>query len=140
VYTQWNPINSYQHYGWALGHWLGPNADDGFVRIGHQFTSDLSASVFFDQERQGQNEPDRDVGGDLDEGHQREDSEHKRFLDGILEKRTSFGFEVVYEPLRNLIVRAGVRRMLSDNVLLTDGQRGDTKSDRLSVSFAYNCW
>ena len=153
VYTHKYPINSYQHYGWALGHWLGPNADDVFVRIGHQFTRDLSASVFFEQERQGQNEVVdrvvdgvevrdvvRDVGGDVDDGHQGGDSKHKRFLDGILEKRTSFGFEAVYEPLRNLVVRAGIRRMLSENVPLTDGQRGDTKCDRLSVSFAYNCW
>jgi hypothetical protein len=145
VYTHKWRINSYQHYGWALGHWLGPNADDLFVRIGHQFARNLGASVFFEQERQGQNEVVdgvvvRDVGGDVDEGHQGGDSEHKQFLDGILEKRTSFGFEVVYEPLRNLIVRAGVRRMLSKNVLLTDGQRGESKCDRLSVSFAYNCW
>ncbi len=140
VYTHKYPINSYQHYGWALGHWLGPNADDLFVRIGHQFTSNLSASVFFEQERQGQNEADRDVGGDIDDGNWGGDSEHKRFLDGILEKRTSFGFETVYEPFPNLIVRAGVRRMLSENVLLTSVQRGDTKRDRLSVSFAYNCW
>ena len=140
VYTHTFRINSYQHYGWALGHWLGPNADDVFVRIGHQFTGDLSASVFFEQERQGQNEADRDVGGELDEGHQSGDSDHKRFLDGILEKHTSFGFEAVYEPLRNLIVRAGVRRMRSENVLLTNDRRGEIKRHRVSVSIAYNYW
>ena len=140
VYTHTYRINSYQHYGWALGHWLGPNADDVFVRIGHQVTRDLSVSVFLEQERHGQNEADRDVGGDVNEGHQSGDSEHKRFLDGILEKRTSFGIEAAYEPLRNLIVRVGVRRMRSENVLLTDGLRGDTKCDRLSASFSYNCW
>ncbi|MFH1007666.1 MAG: capsule assembly Wzi family protein, partial [Candidatus Latescibacterota bacterium] len=140
VYTHKWRINSYQHYGWALGHWLGPNADDLFVEIGHQFTKDLRTSVFFEHERQGENELDRDVGGDIDEGHQSGDSQHKRFLDGILEKRTSFGFEAVYEPLPNLVVRAGIWRIHSDNVLLTDGQRGNTKRNRLSFSLAYNYW
>ena len=140
VYTHTYRINSYQHYGWALGHWLGPNADDVFVRIGHQFTRNLSASVFFEQELQGQNEPDRDVGGEVDEGHQVGDSEDKRFLDGILEKHTSFGFEAVYEPLRNLVVRAGVRRMRSENVLVANDRRGEIKRHRVSVSIAYNYW
>lgn len=141
VYTHTFRINSYQHYGWSLGHWLGPNGDDLFVRMGRQWTRNLSTSAFFERERQGQNEAGRDVGGELNEGHQEDrDSTHKRFLDGILEKRISFGFETVYEPLRNLIVRAGYRRMLSENVPLANARRGNTKQHRVSVSLAYNYW
>ena len=144
VYTHKFPINTFMHFGSILGHQLGPNGDDVFFRAEHRFSKDVSLAVSLQRERQGENvisddgKVIRNVGGDVEVGIKRSDNvATKRFLDGVVEKRTRLGFEGSYEVIRDLYLFSSYRRTFSDNVKVEDA-RTDPVDNELILSIRYN--
>ncbi|MHB9027126.1 MAG: capsule assembly Wzi family protein, partial [Candidatus Latescibacterota bacterium] len=107
VYGHRYPINVYDHYGSTLGHPAGPNSDELYTEIRKRFSRRFNVSVYGIRSRHGANPPGRNVGGDIKLGFRNGDSTRAKFLDGILEKRTAAGFDVSYELLWQLIMKAG---------------------------------
>jgi hypothetical protein len=135
VYTHKFPVNTYQHYGWGLGHWLGPNADGIFAQSRFRFSHRLSSSVTFQKLRKGKNRPGEDVGGDI---FQWTRTESKKFLAGALEKKTSFGIEMNYDMESGLLLRAGfMRSWLESELSQTEDNCYDVPY-RAEFSIEYN--
>lgn len=140
VYTHRFAINAYTNYHWSLGHWLGPNADDLFMEVRHRFASNVEIGLWAERERHGRNEPERNVGGDLHDGWEEGDSEHKAFLSGIVENTRRYGLWAIYEILPNLLLRVDLQQMRSENVPVADGFRGNVTTNRFSIGLTYNYW
>lgn len=103
--------NKYKHVDTILGHYIGPNSDDWYVRLRHFFHRRLRVQLELEAYRHGSNPPDRNVGGDPDRPHRAGDADEVIFLDGIRVKRTAFGGEVRYELLRNTFLVARLHRI-----------------------------
>jgi hypothetical protein len=95
--------NKYKHYDTILGHFIGPNSDDLFMRFRKRFSKFLQIGLEYQVYRHGSNPEDRNVGGDPDRPFQEGDSPDATFLDGIRKKQETYGITVQYEFLRNLI-------------------------------------
>jgi len=135
VYTHRYPVNVYQHYGWCLGHWLGPNADGIFVQARYRFSHRLEASLTFRRLRKGRNKPGEDVGGDI---FQWTNVERKRFLAGALERNTSVGIGVSYEMESGLSLRAAFRRSWLKSELASGEDSHYDVPYRGEISLEYN--
>jgi len=110
VYTHRFPINSYTHYGDVIGHRIGPNADEVYFEIRKRFSRRLKTAVYFTGVRHGANTAGENVGGDPLAGFKPGDSKEVHFLDGDLEKTNTYGFDLSYEILWQLFIRAGYER------------------------------
>lgn len=135
VYSHRQSINSYTNFSTGLGHWMGPNADDLYTRLQYRFSRKLFTAATFEIYRHGDNEPGRNVGGDIT---QPSGEEFVDFLDGTREKRTSFGFEINYEVLRNLIISTNFKSTDSKQMLLPTGTRGPVARNEFFVNIGLN--
>ena len=138
IYTHRNDINKFTHFNTGMGHWIGPNADNLYARVQYRFSKSLYLAGTFEYYRHGDNEPDRNVGGSLDEPRTGQDSEIAKFLDGIVEKRTTIGLEMSYEIFRNLYLNLNFNTQISDNMLFSDGTRTDLDRKEFFVNIALN--
>lgn len=107
TYSHRYSINVYDHYGSTLGYPAGPNSDEIFTELRKRFSRKFNVSVYGLRGRHGANPPGGNVGGDIKLGFRDGDSTHAKFLGGILEKRTAVGFDVSWEPLWQLFLKAG---------------------------------
>lgn len=130
TYTHHYPINVYTHYGRILGHELGPNADLVAIELSRRFwirrlfRSHLEISLSVERTRHGANPPNQNVGGDVFRPHRSGDANTVHFLDGILEKRTTFGCKAIWWPTRAIHIEAGYRYLHDRNIpLKTKGRR-----------------
>ncbi|MCD6308610.1 MAG: hypothetical protein J7M24_06395, partial [Candidatus Latescibacteria bacterium] len=110
VYTHRFPIDSYTHYGDVIGHRIGPNADEIYLELRKRFSRRLKTAVYFSGGRHGANTAGENVGGDPLAGFLPGDSKEAHCLDGDLEKTNTYGFDISYEILWQLFVRAGYAR------------------------------
>jgi len=93
--TQEPPVPlSYKHFDTSLGHWIGPNADDLFFELNHQFSAGLLARLSYNRIRKGE------VGGSLYDYFTLADLE-KGFLAGIVEKERTISLGLVYRMFQN---------------------------------------
>ncbi len=144
VYSHKFAINTYEHFDALLGYPVGPNADRIFGRVIHHFSPSLLFAFSLDRERQGENVIGSEgvllenVGGDAEAGRRPSDPPSKRFLDGILEKRTRLGFSLTYEPIRDLLLRVSYESMLGDNLALPSGERGNTREHTWAIRTDFN--
>jgi len=109
VYTHRIPINVYRNHGYVLGHWISPNSDGLFSEFNYRFSRGLLATLSFRRLRHGRNiyengEMIRNVGGDIDFPIEYKSSGRKRFLDGILERESTFGFRLSYRTFQDLFL------------------------------------
>ncbi len=102
--------NKYKHYDTILGHFIGPNSDNLYLRLEKRFSKFLALGLDYERYRHGSNPPDRNVGGDVDRPHRDEDPREAPFLDGIRQTITAGGVYLRYEFLRNLFLEASYRR------------------------------
>lgn len=107
VYTHRYPINSYTHYGDVLGHRAGPNSDEFLLEFRKRFSRRLHTGLSFTRRRHGANTDIENVGGDPLQGFKDGDSKKAKFLAGGLKKTTGVNFDISYELLWQLYVRAG---------------------------------
>lgn len=138
VYTHEREINTYSHFSTGLGHPIGPNADDLFVRLQYRFSRNLLVAANYETFRHGANEPDRNVGGDITRPWQPGDEDEIATLAGLRERRHQFGVELRYELLRNLFFGLGVTTSDASGFELPDGARGDVARDEVTVSLSLN--
>ncbi len=109
VYTHRIPINVYRNHGYVLGHWIGPNSDGLFSEFNYRFSRGLLATLSFRRLRHGRNiyengEMITNVGGDIGFPIEYKSSGRKKFLDGILEKESTFGFKLSYRTFQDLFL------------------------------------
>ncbi|MFQ5866331.1 MAG: capsule assembly Wzi family protein [bacterium] len=138
VYSHVKDINTYSHFSTGLGHWIGPNADDLLIRMQYRFSKSLFVAFEFESFRHGANEANRNVGGDLNRPLQPGDAMFIDFLDGIGERRQSFGFEASYEIYRNFYLGVNFNTGSSKNMLLPDRTRGPVGRSEFVVNLSLN--
>lgn len=107
-------FNAYEHNGFALGHPIGPNADQWLMTFKGWFPKRIRGEVRLGYNRQGENYTDAqgalvNVGGDLLNGGLSDvalATYRKIFLSGNVRKGPTAAFLLTYEPLRGLKLRA----------------------------------
>ncbi|HEX9972107.1 MAG TPA: capsule assembly Wzi family protein, partial [bacterium] len=137
VYSHADGIN-YTHYQSALGYWSGPNSENFYSEFNYQFSKNLLTTIFFQTNRHGANTADKNVGGDIALPHGFEDGLYIYFLDGILEKRRSFGGDISYEIFENCYFRFGYRHHSSKNILNANAIIKRISSNELIFSLGLN--
>ncbi len=115
VYSHADGIN-YTHYQSTLGYWSGPNSENFFAELNYRFSKNLLTTIFFQINRHGTNDADKNVGGDIERPPGLEDDSQVKFLDGKLEKRRSYGLDFAYEIFENCYFRFGYRHHNSNNI------------------------
>ncbi|MFQ5771695.1 MAG: capsule assembly Wzi family protein, partial [bacterium] len=138
IYAHRNPLNSYSHFSTGLGHWIGPNADDFYLRLQYRLSKSLFMAMDFESYRHGANEPGRNVGGDLNQDNFSKTEENFKFLEGIRERRNRFGFEMNYEVFRNFYLSLKFNSASSRNMLLPGGQRGPVSRNEVAFNLSLN--
>ena len=112
VYSHsYQDYNKYKHYDTILGHYIGPNSDQLLVRFRKRFSKFLETALEYQVYRHGSNPADRNVGGDPDRPHQDGDAIDAVFLDGMRKEQQSYGIDLRYELIRNLMAEVYYRRM-----------------------------
>lgn len=108
VYTHFDPENKYTAFGVILGHPMGPNADQLFLKMNYNFSSRVSANLELQKIRKGENvynskgELVFNAGGSVFDTFVAErDSDKAYFLDGVRVNDYSVRLNLTYEPLLN---------------------------------------
>ena len=96
VYTHEDAINVYSNYNTPLGHWLGPNAEDLFLKVNYWTSRDLKLAMLIERIRRGE--------GDLDSPHTESHGTRKQFLSGVVETTWSLGIEARYQIMRDVFL------------------------------------
>jgi len=109
VYTHTNYKNNYSSFGQNLGHRIGPNADEVFVKLAYNFNEWIRLNLEYQRIRSGNNLLDGqgnviyNVGSDIfvpwREGI---DSDEAIFLDGERINNDVFTFDLRIEPVRDI--------------------------------------
>lgn len=112
VYSHRFNENNYTHNGFLLGHKIGPNSDDFFIKIIYLLSKRATLTVFIERTRHGKNpivgSDTINVGGDFNLGHRQFDSKKIKFLDGIVENNFKFGFDLLWEVKKDILLVLGV--------------------------------
>ena len=93
AYTHENPVNAYTNRGRAIGHHIGPDADDFWIELKHWFSDKIQTSFAYELLRHGE--------GNVDKSHQPTDSEEWEFLSGITESTHSLSLRFAYLSIGN---------------------------------------
>ncbi len=132
VYSHRFNINAFTHFDALLGYPTGPNSERIWTRLTHRLSPSLSASLSLDRTRHGENVENSDgtvtnVGGDAQLGRRPTDAAVRDFMSGTVQKRTGIGADLVFEPVRNLVLTANYRLTRSNNPVGTrmDGSTHD---------------
>ena len=124
VFSHKIPVNTFRHFDSTLGHILGPNSDRWSLELKHRFAPGLSGQVSLLRTRHGYNEllsdgSIRNVGGDLHLGRRAGDeTETKKFLDGVLSEWTEVRGGVAWRLWPLLEIDVGCQIEWGDNVPL----------------------
>jgi len=138
VYTHRNPVNTYSNFSTGLGHWIGSNSDDLLLRTQYRFSKSLFVAASFESFRHGANQPDKNIGGDINRNEDATTPEFIDFLDGERERRNRLGFEISYELFRNLYLELNYNTAASRNVLLPTGVRGLAERNEFFFNLSLN--
>ncbi len=114
VYSHRFNINAFTHFDALLGYPTGPNSDRVWTRLTHRLSPSVSASLSLERTREGENVENTDgtvtnVGGDARQGRRPADPAVRKFMSGTVEKRTRIGADLVFEPVRDLVLSANYR-------------------------------
>ena len=138
VYTHRSPINTYSNFNTGLGHGMGPNSDDLLLRAQYRFSKSLFVAASFESFRHGANEPDKNIGGDINRNEDATTPEFIDFLDGVRERNNRFGFEISYEVFRNLYLELNYNTASARNILLPTGVRGPVERNEFFFNLSLN--
>jgi len=110
VYTHFDPKNKYTAFDVNMGHPIGPNADQIFLKMNYNLNEKVSFGMEYQKIRKGENvynekgELVRNVGGDINQSFRGGiDADEAYFLDGIRINSQIFKFNLRYEPLKNYV-------------------------------------
>lgn len=111
VYSHRFNENSYSHNDFLLGHEIGPNSDDFFIKIIYLLSKRAILTIFAEKIRHGKNpivgSDTINVGGDFKLGHRLWDAEKVKFLDGNVESKIRFGFDLLWEVRKDIVLGFG---------------------------------
>ncbi len=119
VYTHDDSINVYTNYDQCIGHWLGPNADHLFFKIGWWLNGNLSLDFLVERIRRGE--------GDLFTPHKYGTGENKDFLGGTVESRWLIGGKLCIQLFRD----AFLSMQLQSSAIRNAGLLPDKKARNL---------
>ncbi|MDQ7053218.1 MAG: capsule assembly Wzi family protein [candidate division KSB1 bacterium] len=100
VYTHYDTLNIYAHYGRSIGSQLGPNADRWQWHLAWQPRRDVRWQLGYAYIRQGR--------GDIMVAHRPEDGIYKGFLRGLVERQHRVWQSLRVQVLRDIFVRFDV--------------------------------
>ena len=128
VYTHKDSLNVYKNYNKSIGHWLGPNSDDLFIRAGYLFHRDFRCSITADRIRHGE--------GDIDTPHNISQGTRKNFLSGTVETRWIWGIEARAQVFKDAFVALQYHFSDIENLNRTSGV--SSKEHQLFLRFTLN--
>ena len=138
VYSHTFPINRYENYGSALGHWAGPNSQVIFGEWLYWLNRRWQFRLQAIHHLHGANPADRNVGGDADRPFVPGDAQTVTFLDGVREERSTLGAHARFELVRNLAIRGAIQHTHFLNAPSSAGREDvETWSLFLSVGLNY---
>ena len=114
VYTHHDTVNIFEHYNFCLGHFLQPNSDGLFLRMGHRFSLAVEGVLTFFTSRHGE--------GDRRTPHFEEDGTEKQFLSGVVEYQNRLGAQLAWEIFRDVRVRSEIARIWNKNNMHIPGE------------------
>jgi hypothetical protein len=100
TYTHHTLTNDYTHAGGLIGHRIGTDADDLWIQVRRYFSTNLTGTLEFEQERHGEgryNKPHR-----LEEDATREDE--WEFLSGVVESTRSIRLGALYSLINRYAI------------------------------------
>ena len=107
TYTHLETENQFTHYGWVMGHHLGPDADQLFIELSRMINVDARLKLTYAFERQGSRTvADRFRG---------EDYKRMKFPSGTVERQHSIGLQFLWEPLRGPQINVSCQRVFRRN-------------------------
>lgn len=116
VYTHVNPKNTYTSFGRNLGHWMGPNADEIYLKLTYNFNERLRFWSDISFVRKGKNVFDsngnlvKNVGGDVFLSHPDfMPNKTALFLDGDRWNYTISSIGLIYEPVNEIILELSIK-------------------------------
>lgn len=125
VYTHKSQTDNYTAYGQIVGHHIGPNSDEIFLKAAYNVNEWIRPSLSFSFIRKGENiynengELVRNVGGNVFYPHdQHKDSWDAVFLDGNRINSTQIILSTRVEPIRDIIFDISYTHFIQD--YLTD--------------------
>ena len=123
TYTHRITENQFTHYGWIMGHHLGPDADQLLVELSRMINLDIRIKLVYTYERQGS--------GTVEDRYVIEDLEDIDFPSGPVERRHRFGLQFLWEPVR------GPQVDISLGGAFARGQNNNTREKGLSVTVGF---
>lgn len=142
TYTHFDERNSYSAWGVGLGHPIGPNADEVYLKLAYNPTDWLRPSVEFRKRRKGNNIVDengvliRNVGGDLLRPYETfQVNPIAPFLDGERLHSDILTIRLRIEIVRNWVFEALYVQQLNSRVNL--GEKTSTNFFTLRLSSEY---
>jgi hypothetical protein len=122
TYTHLEPDKQFTHYGWVIGHELGPDADQLLVEPGIMVKLDGRLKLIYAFEREGSRTvADRFRG---------EDYRRMEFPSGEVERRHKLGIQFLWEPLSGPRVNISWQRSFVRD-------KNDTDDLSIMVGFLY---
>lgn len=127
-YTHLIPMNSYQNYGYVIGHWLGPDSDYFRFDVNRYFTDRLSLGISYELERHGE--------GSMDKPWPIPGVGEWQFLSGVIERRDTVGLRLSYESIDRYLLSASYEYSSTRNVENKLGEKSSAHIVRLMCSFS----
>lgn len=123
VYTHDNPKNTYTSYEQLVGHKIGPNADEIFLKAAYNLSPWVRPALSYSYIRKGNNVVDengtliKNVGGDVFQPYRYDvDPVDAIFLDGNRVNSTEVVLSIRVEPFRDIIFDISYNYISSDHV------------------------
>lgn len=92
TYTHRIAENQFTHYGWIMGHHLGPDADQLFLELSRMINIDIRLKLMYTYQRQGSRT--------VEDGYIVGDLENIDFPTDPVERRHRIGLQFLWEPVR----------------------------------------
>ena len=127
-YTHGIPPNSYQNYGYVIGHWLGPDSDHFKCEISRYFTDRLSFGLTYELERHGE--------GGMNKLEPPLGETEWKFLSGITERRDTVGLRLSYGSIGRYLVLASYEYASARNVENKPDENSSSHIVQLMCSFS----
>lgn len=127
VYTHFDSINTYINYNNVIGHWLGPNADDWYFELAHQFHRDWRVTISWEQRRRGES--------NIFNGQKPPDN-RKKFLSGVVERVRFYGLSLRWQIRRDFFLDLNYNFLQSRNLRHLPGYHQN--NHRLQIQLMVN--
>jgi hypothetical protein len=128
TYTHLEQENQFTHFGWVIGHHLGPDAEQVFIELSQMINVDVRLKLNYAFERQGSRTvADRFRG---------EDYKRMKFPSGEVERQHRIGLQFLWEPVRGPQVNVSWQRVFTRNRYITASRSESSITAGFLLGFA----